>query len=612
VAGGTALPGREDIPAADAGVAAQVNSPSTVPEAESFRSGLQSLLASLNTTADSLGDDRSEPDQPDSPTGPTWGEAVGIAPAAGSTLASEASKHLGRASGAAQAQADTVAKLSATDTRVGAAANRQTGSAESQNSTKVGEQQSTASRSVESADKTRSTRSGKAEQSNAVQTVAMPEAIPTAIAIAPVTAPVIALTGTMARAADTEEHSAQNVFSNTNVTGTALTSIGSRSSTTDRPSRVAEAANTAGSEAEKVATTPEQGGKVSTAASPGSFSSLLARKTQSSMPGEEVSLAEPTLEQARHTLEPRASAQASAVEFVGGRGQTAIQPGVQGADTVAAPIVTESADRLPGTARSVSSEMDEASPLEAIAGKTGSSSSKATTASAVRTTRGISVADSVRQANRRAEEQVPTSAAEVSAMGHGLSDARGAASTSSDTAGSATTTGTGARETFAALDAESAPGKPAWVHAGAQQAEAGFNDPVLGWVGIRADLGSGGVHAAVVPGSASAAETLGGHLAGLNAYLADQHTSVGTVTLAAPQGGWTGSEQGTGQSAHQGASHQGGQETAQGPNTGSQSGSASSSTDLRAISSGVSAASGEMSGSAISTRLGDMHISVIA
>ena len=111
--------------------------------------------------------------------------------------------------------------------------------------------------------------------------------------------------------------------------------------------------------------------------------------------------------------------------------------------------------------------------------------------------------------------------------------------------------GTAADETFAAMDAGTEVGTPGWIHAGGQTAEAGFQDPALGWVGVRADLSGGNVHAALMPGSAEAAQTLSGHLAGLNAYLAEQHTPVATLTMAAASGG--GAETGAGQSMQQGA-----------------------------------------------------------
>jgi hypothetical protein len=114
-----------------------------------------------------------------------------------------------------------------------------------------------------------------------------------------------------------------------------------------------------------------------------------------------------------------------------------------------------------------------------------------------------------------------------------------------------TAAGTATRETFAAMDAGTEVGTPGWIHAGDQTAEAGFQDPALGWVGVRADLSGSNVHAELMPGSAEAAQTLSGHLAGLNSYLAEQHTPVATLTLAAPGG--SGVETGASQSMQQGA-----------------------------------------------------------
>lgn len=89
-----------------------------------------------------------------------------------------------------------------------------------------------------------------------------------------------------------------------------------------------------------------------------------------------------------------------------------------------------------------------------------------------------------------------------------------------------------ANETFAALDTGTAVGAPKWIHAGGQKAEAGFEDPALGWVGVRADLNGGSVHAALVPATAEAGQALGAHMAGLSAYLAEQHSPVAELTLA--------------------------------------------------------------------------------
>jgi len=85
------------------------------------------------------------------------------------------------------------------------------------------------------------------------------------------------------------------------------------------------------------------------------------------------------------------------------------------------------------------------------------------------------------------------------------------------------------------LDMDASAVTPTWVLAGAHQAEAGFHDPALGWVSVHAQSDSTGVHAAVIPSSSDAAQSLGGHLAGLNAYLAEHHSSVEGVTRGNPE-----------------------------------------------------------------------------
>jgi hypothetical protein len=133
-------------------------------------------------------------------------------------------------------------------------------------------------------------------------------------------------------------------------------------------------------------------------------------------------------------------------------------------------------------------------------------------------------------------------------------------------------------ETFAALDAGTGVGAPGWVHAGSQGAEAGFQDPALGWVGVRADMSGGVIHASLLPGSADAAQALSGHLAGLSAHLAAQHTAVGSLAVASPEAGragWgsgQGSNQGSGQGSNQGPNQGSNQGPSQGFNQGAQQG----------------------------------------
>ncbi|MGB6192706.1 MAG: hypothetical protein WBF42_09585 [Terracidiphilus sp.] len=111
------------------------------------------------------------------------------------------------------------------------------------------------------------------------------------------------------------------------------------------------------------------------------------------------------------------------------------------------------------------------------------------------------------------------------------------------------------QQTFTALDSGGTSGTEIghWTHTGKTSAEAGFDDPALGWIGVRAELGPSGVHASVLPGSADAVQSMHSYLPELNAYLAEHRVPVETVAVAAPASEWTGFAQG----------HQGGQQSGQ-------------------------------------------------
>jgi hypothetical protein len=105
-------------------------------------------------------------------------------------------------------------------------------------------------------------------------------------------------------------------------------------------------------------------------------------------------------------------------------------------------------------------------------------------------------------------------------------------------------------ETFSALDGAGGSLHPTWVHAGPHQAEAGFEDPALGWVSVRAGVNAGNISAVVVPGSADATQALGVHMVGLHNYLAEQHSPVQTLTLAGNADADAGLNQGSQQQGH--------------------------------------------------------------
>jgi hypothetical protein len=112
---------------------------------------------------------------------------------------------------------------------------------------------------------------------------------------------------------------------------------------------------------------------------------------------------------------------------------------------------------------------------------------------------------------------------------------------------------------FVAMDAGRNDGAARWIVADSHRAEAGFQDPSLGWVSVRAQAGTAGIHAAVMPASEAAAEVLSGHLAGLNAHMANHYEHMNAVTVSAPGVGWN--SHGTGRELAQGngrgASHDG-------------------------------------------------------
>jgi hypothetical protein len=75
-----------------------------------------------------------------------------------------------------------------------------------------------------------------------------------------------------------------------------------------------------------------------------------------------------------------------------------------------------------------------------------------------------------------------------------------------------------------------------WLHTGAHRAEAGFEDPSVGWISVRAERDSNGVRAVLVAGSSNAEEVLNAHLGGLNAHLVSNHVALPPVTMSTEHG----------------------------------------------------------------------------
>ena len=106
---------------------------------------------------------------------------------------------------------------------------------------------------------------------------------------------------------------------------------------------------------------------------------------------------------------------------------------------------------------------------------------------------------------------------------------------------------------FSAMDG-AAPDGAAWVHASARHAEAGFQDASLGWVSVRAEASGAGVHATLAGGSAEAAQSLSGHVAGLRTFLEERQTPVQSIHVMQPGLGTMGG--GTSNGGHHGPHQQ--------------------------------------------------------
>jgi len=129
------------------------------------------------------------------------------------------------------------------------------------------------------------------------------------------------------------------------------------------------------------------------------------------------------------------------------------------------------------------------------------------------------------------------------------------------------------QEAFTALESgnRAENGTFGWSRGGHIQAEAGYQDPVLGWVGVRAVTSGGIVHATLVPPSQDAAQALSGHMAGLHTYLAENHTPVETLNLAPLGRDSQDMTQNTGQGMHHGAGQHAGHDNVSEPAQDSQS-----------------------------------------
>jgi len=260
------------------------------------------------------------------------------------------------------------------------------------------------------------------------------------------------------------------------------------------------------------------------------------------------------------------------------KGQTPTHPRLQGQEmrAIEVPATGLGLNRSSANTTCDISQSSQSLAMAQGAGKPGQGiTARASAEDQLRVAQAAKTSQPVRQGHLPPVGQSGNSAPDGSTMPRDPAGSLGTGNTVGNFAGasSGTTPSAASRETFAALDAETASGTPTWIHAGTHRAEAGFNDPALGWISVRADMSGGGIHAALVSGSTDAAQALGGHISGLNAYLAEIHTLVKSLTIAAPGNldGGSGTNSNASQSMYSGNGEGMGQDTGNGAQAAPQS-----------------------------------------
>ena len=607
VAGGHREPGQSRVStngATEAQGAAWAGAPAANP-ASNFASGLerfrQSMLASLGAELDSRSDEASEAETTPASTEP---DLAGVA----QTAFSETSPRLSGAvlssrQGRSQQGGPAIsATLSMPGSRTGVPVGQIALREPRQAASSSGPRSLARTQPAESAPSAHSANSGKNGRLEAATGARATSAAPTTAESLPPTIPAPSIPSPVANAPEAQPRSQLAGPSSQSATGFSWTSVNSHSLHSDDSGAAAERTRAAENQ------TPAAAGTAPLAhlntGSAGENPDL--GQAESSTVGKEALLPERV---GPHASEPIHALTQSPMRA---------RPESQGLEVLAAPVVSEEADRGSADAQADASQLGKFPAVPSIPGKPGpASGGRSSTQGPMRLARSAGAGEPTGNGNRLPEGQLAGQALDASTLARDPAGARAATTAANDVSGNSAgaAAGPATRETFAALDAETAPGTPTWIHAGTQRAEAGFQDPALGWVGVRADMGAGGVHASLVPGSADAAQALGGHLAGLNSFLAEQHTPVETLTLAAPEGRWAGplGDQGTGQGMNQGLNQGADQNTGQGAFSEPRSNPPPAAPDLAAATiSEVSAQTGRPDTMVPPARLGGSHISVIA
>ncbi len=568
---------------------------STAPTATSFRAGWQSLLATLSSNLAVTGE--ADADQGTASAGP----AAELITEQSSAQATGIRLRQGRGTEQGSAETGAVAKLSSAGAGSQAlVAELPAAVAAKPASARTVENDPSAKPGSESNRSSRPARPINATKTDAVPDIPFPGLVPAAAVVSPV-----------AQSRNEQVQLAQreisSAFSTNHQDAVASASLDEHPQAGETPINHVEAANTTKQQTVEGPETSSRQRQASPVSNLGGSSGSTLSETESAVAVAQNANPAETLAPSQAPSQTLVSNHYRTPTFVQSQEQVAIQQGNQGANVLAVPMPGEGLNPMPVTAIAAaqSGQLPTQSTAQSKPGSGGSG--KTSTPESIH-----GIGSSVQHVSQLNAGQSSVSAVDTSTMARSLTGTGGTMSTSGERAGASSIAATGpdSREAFATLDGAGAPVASTWIHAGTQRAEAGYQDPALGWVGVRADLSGGGVHAQLVPGSTDAAQTLGGHLEGLNAYLAEHHTPVETLTLTAPEGGWSGlgSGQGTGEGMQQGS----GQGTARGADASTPSGQSSEPVIQPPVASSVLPAFfGDMDGSKQAS-LDGFHISVMA
>ena len=589
-------------------------SPSSMPGAESFRSSWQSLLASLGAGLDGLSEEETVTDIKDTvgeafPAGAA-GRASGASPMPVGAAAPQRNTSippLAKLEEQSDGSAAGGASLTRAGSRAGIAASRDAaGVARQAAADPAGKHTENANPPEPSTD----TRPAESRKSAKLQPASAEAVVTPASTLAEIVSLVMPTSGFAHPPANAAESQKQTLTSNLS---TGLRDNASRDTLQRSPSNADSPGSAAGLTSPAGGHAADQGPAVANASHNAPVTGDSLNRGVSSAPsgqGEVVSAGEESPGPGR--TESHAEYQPQTIP----QGQNAIQAQYQTQEvkTVEVPASNLAPSPSPTNADPGLSQSSAPLAMSPMAVKPEvAGSARSTGQTTMRLAHVASPVEAAQQENHLLGGHAGNSALDGSTLSRDLAGAPGAGNTSGNMAGTApgAAAGVGGRETFAALDAGTTTGTPTWIHAGAQRAEAGFQDPALGWIGVRADGSGGGIHAALVPGSADAAQALGGLLAGLNAYLAEQHTPVESLTLAAPESrsAEAGTDQSASQGMHPGTGQNSGQDGYAQPQSNTQAGSPANTVTVLPE---ISAQASGLDGTGQAARPGGVHISVMA